>query len=155
MKKLSIYYLIHIIINIILIVCFRSYMNIHLLSILPIFLSCLMAFQVTLFKVENHRSTTGDTAFSVRNTVRLTDKEMNCQFSYLRHSFLVCIPFEIPLIFFLSSYWKLLSIVPYVFAFILGGIVCKMKMGKQIKLRIDEEKKELEEQIKREEIGLK
>ena len=132
MKKLSIYYFIHIAINIVLIVCFRSHINVHLLSILPVFFSCLMAFQVTLFKVENQRSATGDTAYSVGNAVRLTDEEMDCQYSYLRHSFLVCIPFEI-----------------------IGGIIFKVKKGKEIQDRINKEKIELEEQIRREEMGLK
>lgn len=155
MKKLSIYYFIHIAINIVLIVCFRSHINVHLLSILPVFFSCLMAFQVTLFKVENQRSATGETAYSVGNAVRLTDKEMDCQYSYLRHSFLVCIPFEIPLIFFLTSYWKLFGIIPYILAYIIGGIIFKVKKGKEIQDRINKEKKELEEQIRREEMGLK
>lgn len=154
MKKLSIYYLIHIIINILMLIFFSEFVNIHLLSVLPIFLMCLMIFQTTLFKRDNQRTTTGDTSYSVGNTVRLTDEELNYQNLFLRHSFLVCLPFEIPMIFFLSSYLKLLCVLPYICAYIIGGVVFKVKFGKEIQSRIEDEKKELEEQKKREELGL-
>ncbi|MBQ1262420.1 MAG: hypothetical protein IIY01_05755, partial [Clostridia bacterium] len=111
--------------------------------------------QATLFKTNAKNDTIGDTAYSVGNTVRLTEEEQECQYSYLRHSFLFCVPFEIPLIFFLSSYWKLFGIIPYILAYIIGSIVFKLKKGQEIQNRIIKEKKELEEQIKREETGLK
>lgn len=154
MKKLSVYYLIHIIINILMLIFFSEFVNIHLLSVLPIFLFCLMIFQITLFKRDNQRTTIGDTSYSVGNTVRLTDEELDYQNSYLRLSFLLCLPFEIPLIFFLSSYLKLLSVIPYIIAYIIGGIVFKVKFKKKIQSRIEAEKKELEEQKKREELGV-
>ena len=155
MKKLSIYYGCHIAINIVLLLAFSSYVNIHLLSLLPIFLIALMLFQITLFKLDTKNDTVGDTAYSVGNTVRLTEKEQACQYSYLKHSFLLCITFEFPLIFFLPSYWKLVGIVPYILAYIIGGVVFKVMHGKAIQERINREEKELEEQIQREELGLK
>ena len=155
MKKLSIYYLIHIAMNVILVIAFRDSISLHFLSALPLLLFALMIFQTTLFKTDRKSENIGDTAYSVGDTVRLTDEEQNNQFSYLKHSFLLCLPFEIPLIFFLPSYWKLLGLVPYIFAYIIGGVVFKVKMGKQIKIRVEAEKRNLEEQRKREELGIK
>ena len=155
MKKLSIYYGCHIVVNIALLIIFSAYVELHLLSVLPVFLMVLMFFQATLFKANAKNDTIGDTAYSVGNTVRLTEEEQAIQYSYLRHSFLFCVPFEIPLIFFLSSYWKLLGLIPYILAYIIGSIVFKLKKGQEIQNRIIKEKKELEEQIKREEMGLK
>lgn len=155
MKKLSIYYGCHIVVNIALLIIFSAYLELHLLSLLPAFLIVLMLFQATHFNLDTKNDTVGDTAYSVGNTVRLTEEEQACQYSYLKHSFLFCIPFEIPLIFFLSSYWKLIGIVPYILAYIIGGVVFKVIRGNAIQERINREKKELEEQIRREEIGLK
>lgn len=155
MKKLSIYYGFNLVINIALLLIFSSYIQLHILSVLPVFLIVLMFFQTTLFKANAKNDTIGDTAYSVGNTVRLTEEEQECKYSYLKNSFLVCIPFELPLIFFLPSYWKLLGVLPYIFAYIIGGIVFKLKNGKEIQDRILKEKKELDEQIRREEMGLK
>ncbi len=155
MKKVSIYYACHIVVNIALLIIFSAHIELHLLSVLPVFLIVLMLFQTTFFKANAKNDTIGDTAYSVGNTVRLTEEEQECQYSYLKNSFLVCIPFEIPLIFFLPSYWKLFGIIPYVLAYIIGGIVFKLKKGQEIQDRTIKEKKELEEQIKREEMGLK
>ena len=155
MKKLSIYYGCHIVLNIVLLLIFTEHINLHILSVIPAFLIILMFFQATLFKANAKNDAIGDTAYSVGNTVRLTEEEQECQYSYLRHSFLFCIPFEIPLLFFLSSYWKFLALIPYILAYIIGSIVFKLKKGKDIQYRIIKEKKELEEQIRREEMGLK
>ena len=155
MKKLSIYYGCHIVVNIALLIIFSAYLELHLLSLLPVFLIALMFFQTTLFKANSNNDAVGDTAYSVGNTVRLTEEEQKCQYSYLKHSFLLCIPFEIPLIFFLPSYWKLIGIIPYILAYIVSSIVFKLKHGNAIQERINREKKELEEQTAREELGLK
>lgn len=155
MKKLRIYYGCHIVVNIALLIIFSAYIELHILSALPVFLIILMFLQTTMFKVNSKNDAIGDTAYSVGNSVRLTEEEQECLYSYLKHSFLICIPFEIPLIFFLPSYWKLLGIIPYILAYTIGGIVFKLKKGKSIQDRINKEKRELEEQIKREELGLK
>ena len=154
MKKIGFYYGCHILVNVALLIVFSSYIELHLLSVLPVFLIALMFLQITLFK-PNEKDTVGDTAYSVGNTVRLTKEEQERQYSYLKHSFLFCIPFEIPLIFFLPSYWKTLGIIQYFLAYIIGGVVFKLKNGKEIRDRINREKKELENQIQREEMGLK
>ena len=155
MKKLFIYYVIHTVINIALLISLQGHIELSGASLLPAFLMLLMLFQVSLFKTSAKDNEASDTAYSVGNTVRLTEAEQASQYSYFRHSFLFCIPFELPLVFFLSPYWKLLGLIPYFLAYAIGGTVFKLKKGSEIKDRINREKKELEEQIKREEMGLK
>ena len=155
MKKLSIYYSVHVFINIVLLFVFSSDIKLHFISLMPIVLIALMLFQVTLFKMDSKNDKIGDTAYSIGNTVRLTEQEQTCQYAYLRHSFLLCAPFELPLIFFLPSYWKLIGIIPYILAYIIGGVVFKVRNGKLIQERINREKKELQEQMRKEELGLK
>ena len=75
MCKLSIYYGFHLAINISLLIIFSSYIEFHILSVLPVFLIVLMFFQLILFKANTNNDTVGDTAYSVGNTVRLTDEE--------------------------------------------------------------------------------
>ena len=155
MKKFFIYYVIHIVINIALLIVLQGHIVLTSVSLIPAFLIVLMLFQVSLFKASAKDNSASDTAYSVGNTVRLTEEEQASQYSYFRQSFLFCFPFEIPLVFFLSSYWKFLGLIPYFLAYIIGGTVFKLKKGSEIKDRLKKEKKELEEQIKREEMGFK
>ena len=155
MRKLGLYYLFHVILNATLLILFSTHVKFQIFSLIPAFLIILMLFQITLFKSNAQSGTIENTTYSVGNTIKLTPKEQESQYSYLRHSFLLCIPFELPLIFFLDSYWKLVGVLPYIFSYIIGGVVFKIKNGAEIKNRIDLEKKRLEEQIKREEMGLK
>lgn len=153
MKKMSIYYVCHLILNTVLLLVFSSHIQLHILSLIPLFLILLMIFQITLFKSFSKNDNVGDTAYSVGDTVRLTEEEQACQYSYLKHSFLLFIPFEVPFVFFFSSFWKFLGIVPYILAYVVGGIFFRAAKGREIKNRIKSEEKELQEQKKREELG--
>ena len=155
MKNLSIYYLFHIIIDVILLVVFFESINIDFLSIVPIFLIVLMFIQAPMFKTDTHRSSTGDTAYSTGNTVRLTNDELDKQYKYTRFSFYGLLPFLLPFVFFFSSYVKLFSIIPYIFAYIVGNLIFKIKYGKIIKARLEKENSELRKQIQNEELGIK
>ena len=55
----------------------------------------------------------------------------------------------------MPSYWKILGILLYFLAHIIGGIVFKVKNENAIQARMNSEKKELEEQMRREELGMK
>ena len=145
----------HVAFNVLLLLIFNEYINLHRLSVIPAFLASLMFFQIALFNGNTKNDTASDTAYSIGNMIRLTDEEQKSQYSYLKHSFLLCVPFEVPLIFFLPSYCKMMGVFFYVCAYIIGGAVFKIKNGKAIQERINKEKKELEEQKKREELGLK
>ena len=153
MKKLIVYYIAQIIANIALIVIFYSKLIVHTFSIVPILLIGLMLTQRSLLKI--NKNDCGDTAYSAGDVVRLTDGEREKKCSIFRHSFLFFIPFELPFIFLLPSYLKLLCLIPFVLAYVVGGVVFKIKYGKQIQDRLNKEYRELEEQKQREEMGIK
>ena len=155
MKKMSIYYIVHVAINVVLLIAFRTNIIIDFLSVVPVFLIVLMLVQASMFKVDFHRSSTGDTAYTTGNTVRLTDDELNEQYKYTRLSFYGLLPFELPFIFFCSSYAKLFSIIPYILAYVVGNVIFKVKYGKTIKTRLELEKEELRKQLQKEELGIK
>lgn len=155
MKKFSIYYIVHIVINIVLLFAFRTNITIDFLSVVPVFLIVLMLIQAPMFKVDMHRNSIGDTAYSTGNTVRLTDDELEKQYEYTRYSFYGLIPFVFPFIFLFSSYAKLCSIIPYIIAYVVGNVIFKVKYGKAIKARLESEKEELRKQIQNEELGIK
>ena len=155
MKKISIYYIVHTVINMALLIAFRANIIVDFLSVVPVFLIVLMLIQAPMFKVDNHRNSLGDTAYSTGNTVRLTDDELEKQYKYTRYSFYGLIPFVFPFIFFFSSYAKLCSIIPYILAYVVGKLVFQLKHGKIIKNRLELEKEELQKQIQNEELGIK
>ena len=155
MKKFSIYYIVHTVINMALLIAFRANIIVDFLSVVPVFLIVLMLIQAPMFKVDIHRSSVGDTAYSTGNTVRLTDDELEKQYKYTRYSFYGLIPFVFPFIFFFSSYAKLCSVIPYILAYIIGNVIFKFKYGKTIKARLELEKEELRKQLQNEEHGIK
>ena len=155
MKKISIYYIVHTVINMALLIAFRANIVVDFLSVVPVFLIVLMLIQAPMFKVDIHRNSLGDTAYSTGNTVRLTDDELEKQYKYTRYSFYGLIPFVFPFIFFFSSYAKLCSIIPYILAYIVGNVIFKFKYGKTIKARLELEKEELRKQLQNEELGIK
>ena len=151
--KLIIYYALMLVVNILSVVLFRDSISIDFFSVLPAFLIILMCIQASMFKVDMHISSVGDTAYSTSNTVRLTDEELKKQYEYLKYSFYILIPFVVTFIFFFDSYLKLLSVIVYIFAYILGGIIFIIKNGKSIKKRFESEKEELSKQKQNEELG--
>ncbi len=156
MKKLTLYYITQIIVNIVLLVVFRDSITIGLLSVFPLFIIFLMAFQTVFFKSDKKQDPTAtNTAYPIGESVSLTNEEQDKMYEYLKISFWVLLPLEIPFIFFLTSYAKLLCLLPYIFAYILGGSIFKIKMGKAIQERVELEKRELQEQMRKEELGLK
>ena len=152
---MSIYYIVHIVINIALLIAFRTNISIDFLSGVPVFLIVLMLIQAPMIKIDMHRNSLGDTSWATGNTVRLTDDELEKQYKYMRYSFYGLIPFVFPFIFFFSSYVKLCSIIPYILAYIVGNVIFKVKYGKAIKRRLALEKEELRKQLQNEELGIK
>ena len=155
MKKFSVYYIVHIVINIVSLFAFRTNIAVDFLSVVPVFLILLMLIQAPMFKIDIHRNSLGDTAYSTGNTVRLTDDELEKQYKYTRYSFYGLIPFVFPFIFFFSSYAKLFSIIPYILSFVVGNVIFKVQYGKAIKARLESETEELRKQLQKEELGIK
>ena len=153
MKKLGAYYVICALLSIAAVILFWSRINLHWISLLPLFFIGLMIYNAVLVGAEAKSDDVGDTAYSAGGTVRLLNSEQACQFSYLKWGFLICIPLEIPFVFFLPWYLKLLSLLPFFLSYMIGGLMFKAKMGRAIEARLDEESEELSQQIKREESG--
>lgn len=147
MKKLSVYYAAHAVLNFGLLFAFWDKIRLHPISLLPLALIAVAVVQLMTFRVEGK-------AYS-ESAIRLTAEEENAMLGYLKIAFLLMLPFQLPFVFFFASYWKLFCLIPYCFAYVLGGIVWRMKAGSSIRSRLNLEKKELEEQRRREELGLK
>ena len=155
MKKLGLYYAIHAVINAVLLIAFHNSIVIQHLSTAPIVLIAIMLFNLLLFKEQIEKKTYyGDTAYS-ESATRLNFEEQKAANAYFRLVFLLMLPFEIPFIFFLPSYFKLFCLIPFVLAYALGGLIFRKKMGGRVKARLDAEKQELAEQKRREELGIK
>ena len=155
MKKIGLYYATHAVINAVLLIAFHNSIAFHYLSLAPLVLIAIMLFNLLLFKEQTKEKTYyGDTAYS-ESAARLSFGEQKEANAYFRLSFLLMIPFEIPFIFFLPSYFKLFSLIPFILAYVLGGLISRKKMGERVKARLDAEKQELVEQKCREELGLK
>ena len=155
MKKIGLYYAIHAVINAVLLIVFHNSIVIHYLSLAPLVLVAIMLFNLFLFKERAEETTYyGDTAYSESSTL-LNFEEQKEAYMYFRVAFLLMLPFEIPFIFFLPSYFKLFSLIPFILAYVLGGLISRKKMGERVKARLDAEKQELAEQKRREELGLK
>lgn len=154
MKKFVFYYSVHFILNAVLLVVFHSSVSLDMMAVLPAFVFTLMILQAGLFKSCGSDGTLTDTAYSVGDTVRLTNEEQSNLYAYLRHSFLAFAPFLLPIVLFLPSYWKFVAFVPYVLSYLVGAICFKVLAGKAIRERAKTEERELKEQIKKEELGL-
>ena len=155
MKKIGLYYATHAVINAVLLIAFHNSIAFHYLSLALLVLIAIMLFNLLLFKEQTEEKTYyGDTAYS-ESAARLSFEEQKEANAYFRLSFLLMIPFEIPFIFFLPSYFKLFSLIPVILAYVLGGLISRKKMGERVKARLDAEKQELAEQKRREELGLK
>ena len=155
MKKIGLYYASHAVMNAVLLIAFHNSITFHYLSLAPLVLTAIMLFNSFFYKEQTEEKTYyGDTAYS-ESSPRLSFEEQKEAYGYFRLSFLLMIPFEIPFIFFLPSYFKLFSLVPFILAYVLGGLISRKKMGKRVKARLDAEKQELAEQKRREELGLK
>lgn len=159
MKKLGIYYAVHAVINAMLLIVLHNRIILHHLSIAPLVLMAMMGFNILLFKEGAEEETNyGNTAYTPGNTgtaAQLTFEERKEANGYFRSAFLLMLPFEIPFVFFLPSYFKLFSLVPCLLAYILGGVITKRKMRGRIQKRLEEERRDLQEQKRREELGLK
>ena len=117
-----IYYCITILANIAALFIFHKYINISVLSVIPVSLIAIMIFQINFFKAgkkENGFRTTYGSNFS--------DNEENQLFSFASASLICAIPWMIPFILFFLSPVKLLSVLIYVLGLAGGPILYKIK----------------------------
>ncbi len=129
-------------------VVFHNYINISVVSIIPLILMILSIFQAAYF--HNHRSKKD---FNINNDTPLTEEEWEKVAVYMRNSYIIVIPLFVPFILFFSLWVKITSIMLYFIGFS-GGMLCyRLRYHKEINRRMSDEMTELIEQEKREELG--
>ena len=139
-----IYESIMILFNIALILIFRESINVTPLSIVPIFLMALLIFQALCFSHEQDKFS----AYGSNYT-----KAEECEMSHFSSMFIFLnLLWFVPFIVFFS-WGKLFSLLIYVFVFIGGPLIYKIKNRSKINQRIMNEAIELKEQQQRENQG--
>ena len=143
-----IYYCITILANIAAIPIFFEYINISVLSIVPLFLIALMIFQALLFK--NEKVENGfRTAYGSNLTADEENKLLGSGSSFL----FATIPWMIPFILFFPPFVKVLSTLVYIVGLIGGILLYRIKNKGKILNRMNAEEMERQEQEKREQLG--
>ncbi len=144
--KFIVYYIVAVSANIVSVLVFRNYINISVMSTIPLILIVLSVFQAVYFNKHNELNTTAYGSGFTKNEEAELSK-------YTSKSLLSVIPVMIPFILFFDSLLKIISVLLYIFGFIAGPVIYKIKHRDDLNSRINREKKELEEQKKREEMG--
>lgn len=143
-----IYFCITILANIAAIPIFYKYINISVLSIVPLFLIVLMIFQAHIFKNEKVEN-----GFRTAYGSNLTADEENNLLGNGSSFLFATIPWMIPFIIFFPAIVKVLSILVYIIGLVGGLILYRIKNKGKIVNRIDAEEKEHQEQEKKEQLG--
>ena len=143
-----IYYCTTIAANIIAAFVFRKSMNISALSLLPLCLMALMAFQAMIFK--NQKAENG---FQTAYNSNLTADEENRMMQSGSRFLLATVPWMIPFVIFFPSVVKILSILVYLVGLIGSLIWFRWKHKDKIAKRMSSEENERKEQEKKEQLG--
>lgn len=146
--KLVIYYGAVILANIVSAIVFHEHLNITLWSAFPAALMLVMIFQVSYFKHD-----TSEKGFSTAYGSGYTHEEEKNVTRYITNALLYFMPLLVPFILFFTSYAKLISILLYATALIVGSLVYRIKHKDDLNERVNQEKKALEEQKRKEELG--
>jgi len=144
-----VYYCIAISANILAAIIFNKNINITKLSIIPIILIVLMIFQTMFLKNEK----TEEDSWTAYGS-NLTADEENQMRSIISDLLSVTIPCIIPFIIFFSSSIKALSIIVYIFGLVGGVVLYRLKNKNKIIDRMKSEEKELQNQEKKEQLGI-
>ena len=143
-----IYFCITILANIAAIPIFYKYINISVLSFVPLFLIVLMIFQAHIFKNEKVEN-----GFRTTYGSNLTADEENNLLGNGSSFLFATIPWMIPFVLFFPAIVKVLSILIYIIGLVGGLILYRIKNKGKIVNRINAEEKERQEQEKKEQLG--
>jgi len=145
---MKIYYISVVSFELLFLFLLRNCVNIGYVSVLPLFLMALSAYQAYYFK-RNRRKTD----FNINNDADLTDEEWGKLSIYMSYFFSYSVPLHIPFVIFFNDYVKLLSLPIYLISFSGGALLFRIKHHKEYNTRRSSEARELEDQIRREELG--
>ena len=146
--KWFLYYVMMLVLNVLSLILFRKSIHVAYLSLMPLCLLGNSVFQAYYYA--NRQAQEPNTTYSAKSN--LTDLEWEQVSRYTIRSHLISSPLYLPFVFFFS-WGKLLSFVLFVVSFLGGGIMFRLRYGKEWKGRCDREKNELCEQKKKEEMG--
>lgn len=145
---LAIYIFVTLFLNVLSAFVFYKHLHISVLSLLPLSLMVVMLFQVLYYrkgKTEDECSTAYGSDFN--------SKEQSALLQYASKSLTVGITLLIPFILFFTDIVKTLSVPIYILSFAAGIIYYRINHKDELQNRIQEEKRQLEEQMKKENQG--
>ena len=143
-----IYICIALVLNGLCIFVFNEYLHVSALSLLPLVLMAIMLFQAIYYKKgtpESEVSTAYGSGFN--------NKEQSALLKYASKTLLGGFPLLIPFVFFFTDAVKILSVIVYILSFASGIIYYRIKYKAEFGARNLEEKRQLQEQIKKEAQG--
>lgn len=143
-----VYYFIATIASMISAFIFSDQINVTYESILPLVMIGFSVFQAVYF--HNHREKKD---FNINNDSPLTEDEWAVLSVYLRNSYIISIPLYIPFILYFSIWVKILSAFIYLIALGAGPFFWRIRNRDKLIQRLNDEDKELAEQLKKEESG--
>lgn len=146
------YYTIFLIITVVSFCLFSEIRNISALSLIPAVVAGLLTFWSVYYSSQQNKKTPEDSSYTVRGE-RFTVDERIKLYSCLSKSFQIMIPICVPFVLFFNDYVKMFSVIIYFAGIIVGRIFFSIRFSKEVKARINSERKELENQLKREENG--
>ncbi len=147
MKRI-LYYIIVLAAEIVCAIVFRARLNITAMSVLPLFLIALSTYQAIFFNRYRRPEDFNAVYYS-----ELTDAEFEKMSVCVRDAYIFSVPLYLPFVLFFSSWVKLLSMILFMASVAGGAIYFRLRYGRELHARYDKEKKELDEQKRREELG--
>lgn len=146
--KWFVYYIVMLTLNVLSLILFHKSIHMAYLSLIPLCLLVNSIFQA--YYHANRQAQEPNTTYSAKSNLTVLEWEQVSR--YTIHSHLIFIPLYLPFVFFFS-WGKLLSFVLFVAAFLGGSIRFRIRHGKEMQERYRQEKRELNEQQKKEEMG--
>lgn len=146
--KWYIYYISMMILNFSGLILFHESIHVAYLSLMPLCLLGNSIFQAYYYA--NHKAQDFKTTYSEKSNI--TDQEWEQLTRDMINSHLIAIPLYVPFLFFFS-WGKILSFILFVTAFLGGSIRFRIRHGKEMQERYQQEKRALDEQQKKEEMG--
>lgn len=147
-----VYYTISLIISVVSFCLLSEIRNISTLSVIPIVVAALLIFWSIYYSSQQNKKTPEDSSYTVSGE-RFTVDERIKLYSCLSKGFQIMIPVCVPFVLFFNDYVKMFSVLIYFAGIIVGRIFFSIRYSKEVKARINSERKDLENQLKREENG--
>lgn len=139
-----VYFFITLIVNLFCAVFFRNFINVTELSALPIALICGAVVTGVWLRHGGDINIINDS---------LNDGEIEGLKLAIGNSALAGIPLYVPFVLFFGNFFKALSLLIFIFTLIAGAAAYRIKIGKTVRERANDEESERRAQEMREELG--